>query len=160
MLMKNDNLYPGSETAYDQVIQHLRLLHIFDVPKGRHNEILTRYLAEKVDVVRGMTDDNLQYILSNLVDFNAFIEKEAKSNTSRLNSERQAILEPKRMNEAIAAISALGYEVKVMDETQINFQYKEHTIRFFPYSGWASGKTIRDGRGIANLLSQLSANET
>ncbi|RZK60233.1 MAG: hypothetical protein EOO91_02230 [Pedobacter sp.] len=64
------------------------------------------------------------------------------------------------MNEAIAAISALGYEVKVMDETQINFQYKEHTIRFFPYSGWASGKTIRDGRGIANLLSQLSANET
>jgi hypothetical protein len=33
--------------------------------------------------------------------------------------------------------------------------YKENEITYFPYSGWASGKGITDGRGLANLIKQI-----
>lgn len=35
------------------------------------------------------------------------------------------------------------------------FYFKGAKITFWPYTGWASGKTIEDGRGIRNLLSQI-----
>lgn len=74
---------------------------------------------------------------------------------SRLNKERQAALEPNRMQYAIAEISALGYDVHHEDERKIKFMFKGSEITFYPYSGWASGKTINDGRGIKELLNQL-----
>lgn len=37
----------------------------------------------------------------------------------------------------------------------IEFEYKGHIVKYFPYSGWATGKTIKDGRGLDNLLKQL-----
>lgn len=37
----------------------------------------------------------------------------------------------------------------------IEFEYKGHSIKYFPYSGWATGKTIKDGRGLNNLIKQL-----
>ena len=37
----------------------------------------------------------------------------------------------------------------------IEFAYKGCVIRFFPYTGWASGRTIQDCRGIDNLLKQI-----
>lgn len=74
---------------------------------------------------------------------------------SRLNKERQEQLEPKRMQVAKDAINKLGLTITFSDETTLRFLYKESTITYYPYSGWATGKTIRDGRGLQNLLKQL-----
>jgi len=37
----------------------------------------------------------------------------------------------------------------------IEFVHKGCIIRFYPYTGWFSGRTVKDGRGLENLLKQL-----
>lgn len=78
---------------------------------------------------------------------------------ARLNEERQQKLEPTRMETAISEITALGYEVSQHDNSYLAFEFKGNTIRYWPYSGWASGKGIVDGRGLHKLLSQIKQNE-
>src|SRR5690606_35841086 len=46
-------------------------------------------------------------------------------------------------------------EVTNVNETKIEFIFKGNIVRFFPYSGWHTGKSITDGRGWANLVKQL-----
>lgn len=74
---------------------------------------------------------------------------------ARLDLERQLELEPKRMSFAISAIKKLGYDVTKINDTKLTFEYNGHTVYFFPYSGWHSGSTIKDGRGLQKLLSQI-----
>ena len=62
---------------------------------------------------------------------------------TRLDTERQNRLEPKRIEYAIQQIQKLGFEVNKVSDHEINFQYKGHIIKFFPYSGWATGSTIK-----------------
>jgi len=76
---------------------------------------------------------------------------------ARLDIERQKQLQSKRMEYAIQKIQQLGFEVNRVSDSEINFKHKGHTIRFFPYSGWASGATIKDGRGLSKLLTQLKS---
>ena len=66
---------------------------------------------------------------------------------SRLNKERQIKLEPKRMEAAQIALTKLGYSL-IVDTTKIMFLHKAERIIFFPYSGWHTGKSIKDGREI------------
>ena len=75
--------------------------------------------------------------------------------SKRLNQEREKKLQPKRMEKAIKEIEALKYSITYQDESSIQFVFKGHTITFFPYSGWHSGKTIKDGRGLRKLLNQI-----
>lgn len=58
------------------------------------------------------------------------------------------------MEYAIKEIEALGFKI-TYQKRKINFWYKGSAVHFYPYSGWATGKTIKDGRGIENLLNQL-----
>ena len=74
---------------------------------------------------------------------------------SRLDIERQLKLEPERMEFAIKEISGKGYVINKVSDTQIQFDFNGHTVNFFPYSGWASGSSIKDGRGIKKLLKQI-----
>ena len=74
--------------------------------------------------------------------------------SKRLNQERENKLQPKRINKAIKELESRGFKVN-SDETRIDFLYNGNTIMFFPYSGWASGRTIKDGRGLKRLLNQL-----
>lgn len=73
----------------------------------------------------------------------------------RLDIERKYELEPKRMIYAKQQIEALGFKITYEDKTKINFWFKGSAVHFYPYSGWATGKTIKDGRGLENLLKQL-----
>ncbi len=73
----------------------------------------------------------------------------------RLNIERQQQLEPERIETAIKAIEALGIPVQYEDKTKIGFIFKRCMVWFFPYSGWHTGKSIQDGRGLKKLLEQL-----
>ena len=75
--------------------------------------------------------------------------------SNRLDQEREKELQPVRMRVAIDAIRNLGLPITQQDETKIIFTYNEHPITFYPYSGWHTGKPIKDGRGLQNLLNQL-----
>ena len=74
---------------------------------------------------------------------------------ARLNIDRQKRLEPERIEYAVRKIQELGYEITHRDDLMIQFTHKGQSVTFFPYSGWATGKTIQDGRGLQKLLKQL-----
>lgn len=74
---------------------------------------------------------------------------------ARLNQERQAELEPQRRLYAIATLIKVGYEVTSVNNTELNFEHNGHIIKFFPYSGWCSGKGIGSGRGFKKLMESL-----
>lgn len=74
---------------------------------------------------------------------------------SRLNIDRQNKLEPIRLQKAIMEITNLGLKITSITQKMIEFEFKGHTVRFYQYSGWATGKSIKDGRGLDNLLKQL-----
>lgn len=77
--------------------------------------------------------------------------------SNRLNQEREAELQPKRMESCKAKLVELGYNVKIVDHTQLQFTAKGNRIDFWPYSGWFSGKGVGSGRGFAKLLNKLEA---
>jgi hypothetical protein len=75
--------------------------------------------------------------------------------SNRLNDEREQKLQPLRMEVAVKEIESLGYVITYKGDVELWFIFKGNTIRFFPYSGWHSGKGIKDGRGLRNLLNQI-----
>lgn len=79
--------------------------------------------------------------------------------TKRLDKERQQELEPKRKQYAIDKLTELGIEIVVVYDDQISFMHKGCLCKLFPYSGWHTGKSIKDGRGINNLLEQLKSKQ-
>ena len=75
---------------------------------------------------------------------------------ARLDIERQNTLEPRRMEFAKKEIEKKGYVVWIISDTQLRFEHQGgHCVNFFPYSGWATGATIKDGRGLKKLLKQI-----
>lgn len=74
---------------------------------------------------------------------------------ARLNIERQERLEPGRIASTRKVIEKLGYEITYADSMRLEFPYKGQTVKFWPYSGWHTGKSIKDGRGFNNLLKQI-----
>lgn len=77
--------------------------------------------------------------------------------SGRLNLEREQKLQPERMKFAQKAIANMGYTLNVISENEIQFVHRGEVVKLFPYSGWFSGKSVKDGLGIANLLTQLKA---
>ncbi len=73
----------------------------------------------------------------------------------RKNPERVAELQPHRMQDARDMLEQLNIPITFEDETTIKFTFNGNTITYFPYTGWHTGKGIKDGRGIANLYKQL-----
>lgn len=76
--------------------------------------------------------------------------------SNRQDKQREAELQPQRMEYAISEIEKLGFKVERLDDVKLRFIHKNSYVVFFPYSGWATGASISDGRGIKKLLSQLS----
>lgn len=74
---------------------------------------------------------------------------------ARLNEKRQQELEPKRIEFAKNILTHKGFDVEVVNK-RIEFYFNDRKITLYPYSGWFTGKTIKDGRGIDNLLKQLN----
>ncbi len=73
----------------------------------------------------------------------------------RLNIERQGKLEPLRLSVAKKEIMSLGCEIIFECDTRIEFMFNDKLVKYYPYSGWATGASIKDGRGLQNLLKQL-----
>jgi sporulation-control protein spo0M len=80
-------------------------------------------------------------------DFKAL--KEAKKESIKIDTKDL-------MQYAVEQIEALGYEVyQCVGKMCLYFEYKDQTVTFYPYKGWATGKSIKDGRGIKNLIKQI-----
>lgn len=77
---------------------------------------------------------------------------------ARLNIERQRELEPIRIKETREALENIGIAITYKDNEKFMFNHKGENVVFFPYSGWHTGKTIKDGRGFKNLLKQIKTN--
>lgn len=73
----------------------------------------------------------------------------------RLDTERQKQLEPERMNYARNQLTALGYPVTEINAKTLQFTFRGSLVTLYPYSGWFTGRTVKDGRGINNLLKQI-----
>ncbi len=71
-----------------------------------------------------------------------------------IDKDKKIELQPGRMEYAIKELSSI-VSLTSITETEIQFYWKGELVRFFPYTGWHSGKTIVDGRGIHNLIKQL-----
>jgi len=75
--------------------------------------------------------------------------------SDRLNQEREKILQPQRITGCKLELEKLGFEVTQSGDTELQFMFNGSLVKFWPYSGWHSGKSIKDGRGFSNLLKQL-----
>jgi len=73
----------------------------------------------------------------------------------RLDKVREAELTPVRKEFAKNVLRKMGYSISYEDDVKIKFIFKGEPVTFFAYSGWYTGKTIKDGRGFQNLLNQL-----
>ena len=64
--------------------------------------------------------------------------------------------EKDRLVYATNRIAELGYVCKWVEQSRcLQFDFKGSLVRFFPYTGWFSGKTVKYGRGLMNLLKQI-----
>lgn len=68
---------------------------------------------------------------------------------------KKVVEQPKRLEYAYEEIKKRGFNIHYHSDTRLKFMYKENEITIFPYTGWFTGKGIKDGRGINNLLKQL-----
>lgn len=71
------------------------------------------------------------------------------------NRERQQELQPGRVDYARTRLEALGYPVTEVNATTLQFTFRGSPVTLYPYSGWFTGRTVTDGRGIKNLLKQM-----
>lgn len=72
----------------------------------------------------------------------------------RLDIEKQKKLEPGRLAYAFNKLKELGFD-PYHGGKSISFIFKGETVIFYPYSGWHTGKSIKDGRGFQKLLDQI-----
>jgi hypothetical protein len=66
------------------------------------------------------------------------------------------LLQEDRVKYAIDVLSKLGFIVERINNSTLKFEYKGSIVLLYPYTGWFTGKTINDGRGIKNLIKQLT----
>ena len=64
-------------------------------------------------------------------------------------------IEEERKEFAIIHLEKIGIDFTYEDDSELRFDWKGKEVKFFPYSGWHTGKSIKDGRGLKNLLKQL-----
>ena len=83
------------------------------------------------------------------------MSKEDFEHLEYYRKEKRKSIEDSRISNAKIKISELGFEVFNCVDNSIWFSFKGSIVKFWPYTGWASGKTIKDGRGLKNLLKQL-----
>lgn len=69
-----------------------------------------------------------------------------------LRKKRRANKEGCRMDFAIKQLTELGYKVTTEQNHAISIIFKGERVMVYPYTGWFTGKTVKDGRGIKNLL--------
>ena len=78
--------------------------------------------------------------------------REAFDAYNEMKAERRAGLEPKRFKYAIQQLEENGHTVERINHAEL---LVNGYIKFWPFTGWFSGKGIGSGRGIKNLIEKL-----
>lgn len=60
-----------------------------------------------------------------------------------------------KLDNAKLKIEALGIGIVEENKTMLRFSFKGQAVTFYPYSSLASGATIKNCRGLQNLLKQI-----
>lgn len=68
--------------------------------------------------------------------------------------------QPRLMKEWQEALEDIGIDVHVLSDSTLVIQHKGKKVNVFPYTGWFTGKTVEDGRGLKKLLAQLNGVES
>lgn len=80
-----------------------------------------------------------------------------RAETKRLHrDQRRKLLEDFRIKNAKKVLKVAGIVYTTPNPSKIQIIYNDEPISFWPYTGWHSGKSITAGRGIKNLIKQLS----
>jgi hypothetical protein len=73
----------------------------------------------------------------------------------RLNQERQNKMEPILLKNRKLELESMGFKITQETTVALHFDFNGEKVIFYPYSGWHTGKSIKDGRGWDNLLKQI-----
>lgn len=76
-----------------------------------------------------------------------------------VSKDRRNKFESSRMKFAMKTLEDIGYETTEVNHQSFTINVDGNTVRVFPYTGWFSGKGIKDGRGIQYLKKQLMEKE-
>lgn len=75
---------------------------------------------------------------------------------SSIDPEMKNRLESQRKEYAEKALDKAGIIATFMPKEKcFEFVFNGQKVRHFPYTGWFTGKSVVDGRGIHNLLKQI-----
>lgn len=72
-----------------------------------------------------------------------------------MKDDYQKKIEAERLAYCKSLLIAAGFDITKETEIELHFKFKNETIRLFPYSGWFTGKSVIDGRGIKKLMEQI-----
>jgi len=75
--------------------------------------------------------------------------------SNRLDQKSEAELQPLRIKYAKEQLLKRNLKIISEDNVKIIFEFKGKPITIYPYSGWHTGRTVVDGRGIDKLLKQI-----
>ena len=67
-------------------------------------------------------------------------------------SEERKKIEPSRMKFAQEQLKLNGIQYQILDKQTI---LVDDYVKFYPFTGWYSGKGIGSGRGIKNLIKRI-----
>jgi len=73
----------------------------------------------------------------------------------RTDSPERINIQRERKHLAIDKLSAAGYDCHYESDSEIRFFYNGNEITYFPFKQWFTGKGIKDGRMLDNLLKQI-----
>lgn len=66
------------------------------------------------------------------------------SRRSQQSKDLRDIMQPDRMKFAISQLEKAGIKLHYLDEKEIQFYWKGSFVKFFPFTGWHTGATIKD----------------
>lgn len=76
------------------------------------------------------------------------------------SKEQKAKATATRMETAVKKIEKLGFCAMQINASELEISNDSDVIcKYFPFTGWATGKQIVDGRGLKTLLTQLKTIE-
>lgn len=61
-----------------------------------------------------------------------------------------------KVQQTLEQLKKIGFQCSINGRTTIEINHKGSTVLYYPIKEWFSGKSVEDGRGFENLISQLT----
>ena len=84
------------------------------------------------------------------------MNKETTEYYEAMKEKRQEIQQD-RLEYAKEELDKLSIDIVQETASELQFYHNGYLVKYFPYTGWHTGKSIKDGRGWKKLKEQLTA---